>query len=437
VELDHLKLPLLIEQFGVQPMTAKQMKLKPPELKVVFDSSILYTGSASDLLNRDVIQLIREHSNHPDLILTWYLPDIVVHERQFQMLKKGQELLPTIQKLEKLLGHNLNITESVIESRVNEAVERQSQEYNLQRFSLVIDKVDWNRMILDAAYRHPPFEYSEKEKGFRDALILEAFMQIVADSPATPKICRIALVTGDKLLGEAAKSRTSSSANVRILSTNEELKGLINTLVSEISEEFVAKIQEQAKQYFFSPGEKTTLYYREDVATKIREKYNNELLALPKGADRRENGTWYILPPRFVKKEGQRVYWTSRISLEAKAYANTRASTFRSPGFYVNAEGELELSTDQNNIIGSGFIVGPSQIQLGGLTYQAGQQVTNESPYLLSPSPITFPALPESGTLVMSGKIIFEITWSVLVKTNQKFNAPKIEDIRFVETSWE
>ena len=143
---------------------SKTRNARKPELKVVFDSSALYTASASDLLSNDVVQLISDHSGHADLTVAWYLPEIVMHERQFQMRKRGSDLLPSIQKMEKLLGHNLNITESVIESSVKEAIERQIQVHNIQQFHLAIDKVDWSRIMLDAVYRRPPFEVSEKEK---------------------------------------------------------------------------------------------------------------------------------------------------------------------------------------------------------------------------------------------------------------------------------
>ena len=54
---------------------------KPPELKVVFDTSVLHTTLASSLINSAVAKLIEENSGHIDLKLSWYLPDVVRHER--------------------------------------------------------------------------------------------------------------------------------------------------------------------------------------------------------------------------------------------------------------------------------------------------------------------------------------------------------------------
>ncbi len=130
-------------------MSPGQKTKRAPELKVVFDSSALYTGTASDLMNGEVVQLIRDHSNHPDLTLTWCLPEIVMHERRFQMRRRGLDLLPSIEKLEKLLGHNLNVSESIIEMRVKETIERQIQEHSLNLVQLAVNEVDWARLMLD------------------------------------------------------------------------------------------------------------------------------------------------------------------------------------------------------------------------------------------------------------------------------------------------
>jgi hypothetical protein len=302
-ELAQLQAAAFLPSWGGGLMAKRKSQKKSPELKIVFDSSALYTGSASNLLNREVVQLIEENSCHPDLTVTWYLPEIVVHERQYQMLRRGLDLLPSIQKLEKLLGHNLNITEAIIQSRVKETVEKELGKYGIQVFSLAADEVDWDEVMLNAAYRRPPFEPGEKEKGFRDALVAETFLQIVGASPVTPRVCRVILVTRDRLLGDTIRNRTPDCSNVRVLETLEEVKSLVNTLVAAVSEDFVEKIQELAKQHFFEPEEEGALYYKESIRARIERKFGGELSSLPTGATRRENGKWHISSPRFIKKE--------------------------------------------------------------------------------------------------------------------------------------
>ena len=75
---------------------------KKLKLKVIFDTNVVYTGSASDLLRNEIVELINNHKSLTDIEIEWYIPETVVKERIFQMNKKGNELLPHIQKLEKL-----------------------------------------------------------------------------------------------------------------------------------------------------------------------------------------------------------------------------------------------------------------------------------------------------------------------------------------------
>ena len=396
---------------------------KKPELKVVFDSNILYTGAASDLVNQSVAQLITESSAHQDIALSWYIPQIVIFERKYQMVRKGLELLPNIQKLEQLLGHQLNITAEIIESRINDVIQKQLSQFGLKVAQLTTNEVDWSTIIHNAAFRKTPFDPGEREKGFRDAVLAETFLQIIANSPSTPRICRIALVTGDGLLGSAVADRTTTATNVRIIKSLDELKSLINTLVSTVSEEVVARIKENATAYFFVPKEETTLYYTEKVRTQIGEKFKKELDEIPKGADRRENGTWYISPPGFLKKEGQRVTWVSALEVEAKAYKRERQADIWGGGLVPPAD-----------VLPSGLFT--SSILLSGQSAQPRSQGINPEDFKdFKLSEILVGAGPEK--LIAQGRTHFEVTWSHLVSTNQKFRSPRIDDIRFIKTAWE
>lgn len=58
-------------------------KIKTPKLLVVFDTNVLFTQVASDLVRHDIKRIIQENSNHPDLTIGWYLPDVVIGERKY------------------------------------------------------------------------------------------------------------------------------------------------------------------------------------------------------------------------------------------------------------------------------------------------------------------------------------------------------------------
>jgi len=382
-------------------MAKKRTKKKPPELKVVFDTNALYTKVASDLFNHAVTELIKENSNHPDLKITWCLPDVVMHERQYQMQRKGFELFPAIQKLERLLGQGIGINEEIIKDRVRAAIEKHIKDYNIKLVNLNTDSVDWNRIKIDAAYRRPPFEAGDKEKGFRDALITETFMQIVSGSPATPKICRIALVSDDRLLRDAVKDRSNHLENVRLLSSLGELESLISTLISEVKEEFVERIKEIAESYFYKPDEEATLFYKEKIVKKIVDQFRAELDALPEGANYRLNGNWDIGSPGFVKKIGRRVFWASRIEVEASAYRYRVSESLPVDPFLLSSIPQSAKWSFSGSSTGQTSQTGPPK-------------------------------------LVSEGKSVFEVVWTVMVIGKQEeFSSPRIESIKFIETSWD
>lgn len=330
-------------------MSGKKSGKKTRELKIVFDSNAIYTVTASELLKKEVAQLIQENSSHPDLKTTWLLPEIVILERQYQMQKMGLELLPSVQKLEKLLAHNLNITDVTIRKSVKDVIEEQLKKFNINTISLETDKVDWKKIINDAAFRNPPFEAGKKEKGFRDAIIAEAFTQMISRSPKTPDICRVVMVTSDELLGVSIENKIVGCQNVKVFKDIDELKGLINTLVSQVTEEYVESLKEKAGKYFFVEKDKTTLFYKENIREQIKGKYESELKELPEGADTRENGTWYISPPRFDRKVGQRVFWYTQFRVEAEAFKSVGVTTT-----------ELSQSMGLTNL--SGVYAGMSEI---------------------------------------------------------------------------
>ena len=64
-------------------------KKSKPELRVVFDTSVLYSQVASDLVRSEVRELIEHNSGHADLKKDWYLPNIVIDERRYQMQQKA------------------------------------------------------------------------------------------------------------------------------------------------------------------------------------------------------------------------------------------------------------------------------------------------------------------------------------------------------------
>jgi len=377
-------------------MTAKK---RNPHVKVVFDTSALFTGSASDLVSSAIATLVRGYSVPSDVTLSWHLPSVVVQEREYQMSKAGQSLLPPIEKLERLLGHNLNITAEIINTRVKETIQRQLEDLKFELIEFNASDVIWEEMIEASLFRQPPFDSGEKEKGFRDALIAECFMQLVKASPSTPRYCRVVMLTKDGLLSSHLQERTRTNKNVKIFTDIKDLRGLINTLVSEVKEELIDKVQPKAQAFFFVPNNKDTYYFTENVRDTVSNQYKAELEQKAPGSDIRDNGTWYISKPEFLSKSGQRITWSTRIDIESKCYTQAEPSE------------ETESPA----------------LGISGISSYA--KFARHSPLLRG-------VLSEKGDLVADGRTTFEVVWSVLVSTNVKFRNPKIEHVNFTEIDW-
>ncbi len=386
-------------------------KKNPQQLKVVFETSVLVTHVASDLLRSEIREFIIQNSQHGDLDVSWHLPSIVIDERRYQMQQRAFELLPSLQKLETLLGHNLNINEDILITRVDEAIDRQMAELNLSAVVLDTNQIDLQDIIRRAVFRDPPFNPGEKEKGFRDAMIAETFLQLVATSPTTASVCRLAFVTNDKLLEDYVKERTSGSQNVRILPSVNELEGLINTLVSEVTEEFVEGLSEKVRKYFFEKGNNNSLFYKERIPERIIEDYGKQINEVPQAGQIRENGRRLIGPPIFVRKERQRLFWITHIRLEAKLFRHE----FPEPpttGPEVPTYRALSFAD-----------IFPPQLHPISTIIEAAHQTQAVAG---SPKKI------EVGT----GQTVFEVHWSVNLTQANHLTSPKIETLKCLGTTW-
>lgn len=314
------------------------------------------------------------------------------------MEKAALQLLPPLNKLEKLLGHGLGISEPILKQRVSDAISKHLTTLNLNVVEIEPTKVDWSRIIHNSAYRLPPFEHGEKEKGFRDAMIIESLRQLIDQSPVTPSVCRIVLVTEDKLLRQAAEEIASGVQNVRIVQDLEELKGLINTLVSEVGEDFISELTPKAQAIFFIKEDKSTLYYKDEIRKKINDQFSAELASMPDGVTELESNTWFVGKPRFVKKSGQRIFWVNRIEATFNGYRDDPNTSSRNYD-----DGLLGLRQSQGGLA-----------SLAGIINTAGSEKT----------------------LIREYSKVFDIDWSVTLGQHKKFSTPKVEEIRFVETKF-
>jgi hypothetical protein len=279
-------------------------------------------------------------------------------------------------------------------------------------------QIDWQRVLMDSAYRRPPFQDGATKKGFRDALVVESFMQLINGSPKTPTVCSLVLVTGDKLLTEAVEKRISGMINARVLSNMDELRGFVNTLVSTVDEEFILALQSKADKLFWVSGDESMFFYKEGIREKLQERFKAELAATPAETNRK-NGNWTLFPPSFASKKGTRVHWTSRIEIEIEATKYVSAET---TGPYSLPSPSLDLSNlyslpNMSLSLPSGISVSPlSNLGLSGSRYPGG---------LISSSGAR-------SITTYKGSDAYEIAWSADVTPASELRRASLDEISHV-----
>ncbi len=363
-------------------------------------------------------------------------------ERQYQMRAEAMKLRPAINKIERLLGHNLALTDEALLNHVDAAIANKASILGLTDLKLDHGQVDWGALIRAATYRLPPFQPGEREKGFRDAIVLETFLQLVSDSPKTPQLCRLLLVTSDVLLKEAVERRIAGLSNVSVLSDIEELKGLINTLISDVTEDFIAVLKPKAAKLFFISGkDKDTLYYKSDVRQQVKDQYAGQLARKPDGTKFRTPIPTWISPPNFdTGQEGlthlprsspwhfewrSRVYIRGQLPQNRKRFDGIRACQ----PFWPHAKRQPGCLSERVFASSSHGIKAPtlpqSQRRETGLT-RPGR--SNNSHWHYSAG------VPSAGSVVThKGRDAFEILWSADLSMDKELKKGKIEEIRHIE----
>ena len=372
-----------------------------PKLKVLFDTSILFTRIASDLMRPEVRQLIEENSSHRDLAVSWYLPRVVVDERQYQMQQRALKLLPNLEKLERLLDHKLNITPDILATRVEAAINDQIEKMSITVLDLDTNAVDWPDVITRAVRRDPPFEAGDTEKGFRDCLIAQTFFQLVRDSPTTPGHCRLAVVTSDERLAEYVREETNEAKNVRVLGSVDDLESLINTLVAEVTEEFVSALKSRVQTFFFEEETESGLYYKEGLEDRLTEEFGHELEEVLNEGEHRENGAWWIDAPVFNRKKRQRTYWITTITVDAKLF------TYQHPTVPTSS---MPLRLADFGQVAPG--IDWKELLVGSLQSPEKQEIR-------------------------TGRTKFQVNWSVNITQSDRLTSPLIGKLELIGTEWD
>ncbi|HHF7375608.1 PIN domain-containing protein [Legionella bozemanae] len=382
------------------------MKKKTPEIKIVLDTNALYTKDAYYLCKKAIGDLITEESGRNDINIAWHLPQTVINERNYQMIVAIEQLWPNIEKLQQILGHNLNITKDLLIKRIQECIEDQIKAFNISVIDIDESQVNLKELIQRACFRLPPFSYGKEEKGFRDALIAETFFQFLSNTPKS--VDKIIFVTNDGLLKKHLEDGIKDRKNVHILSEIEELIGLLNTLASHLDETTIKKYQQLVSKYFFEEENRECIYYKKNISQQIQDKFKTELSMIPEMSSlKRKNNTWYINQPQFLEKNKTTIKWATRIEMQFELYTEEVVPKVKevrtSPSIFRNDKGLFSIPP-------KGFV---SIFDSTSNDYEVKKEITSQ------------------------GKTIFEVQWEIRVSAKNKLTHLKILDINYIDTIWE
>jgi hypothetical protein len=369
----------------------------------------------------------------------------VLDERRFQIEQHAIKLRAQVTRFKRAIGHSFGFSDDDLQDHIERRLNEQIAEHKLRVCRCDAGQVDWPKMIARAVNRKPPFDPSpDVEKGFRDALIFEAFMQLIKASPADRNACRMVLVTGDGELRKAVEGATKTAANVEVCKSIDDLRALISAVLSTtLSEADIVKLAETAKHYFYDKDANSGVMRELQVGSRIVGDLKTELATLPAGATRRVNEDKWLVPtttPTFVKKEDNRIWWLSKVKVRSKAYgpasdiwgsASTRASGFGDEqdfdvAFVASGEppplSTVTFKDWRSNVVG----MAERSWTTEAANFPPGSTIT-----VTMPPRATLPI----SRLVAEGVATINVEWSAAV-ADGKLTAPKIESVAFVDVEW-
>lgn len=366
---------------------SQQKVSRAPRVTVVFDSNVLFMEHVDKLICKEAYDYCAGESKTLGLEIDWRLPEIVISERRNQMKAKAATLSESVHKLERLVGHNWGLTPETLEMHIAASIDRQMSELGMKSLSLDYAQVDWAALVDAAARRLPPFS-KEKEKGFKDAVILEAFTQCAESAPRSPSVARIFLISDDGLLKQAAQDRVKAFKNVSVLTSIDDLRTEINAVAAHLPKEYIDRYVKKVDDLFFVEGAKTGLMYDWDILSKLKERFEDVLTSVPEGGYKARTKVNSISVPTFIKKDGQKLIFQSKINRKMVA----------SPIPTVVGNGDAAVGA-----------------KLG----------------LLSPVPVSAPEKSE-----MEGGHVFQVVWSLTLSKTGRLISPQFIDLVYTSSSW-
>jgi hypothetical protein len=383
---------------------------------VVFDTnSIWVRSSAERLLAKDASELVRSLSRSASPKVHWCLSPMVKAEREYQMIVAARELLSKANKALRFMRQP-ELTEGQATEQVRRLIETEIQEHGIEEIDFDESRVDWTDLINRAVRREPPFEKGESEKGFRDAIILETFLQFQKGLNLSPPN-KLVLLSHDGLLKVAAGQK--AGPEVLLIDSIADLETYLVALSEQIDKGEAEQIVLAARRFLV---EEVTV---KQLGQLLAKRFENELRTGPP-----EGGVinaLRIVPGETALVAKQKARWrfqtTILVEVETSRTIPSIPSIREAEKPFVTSPSEgvqvpLYSSTLSSSEAGAPRIISVSTPLVGGssmdFVYSLGPRVVKSI-----------------------GRHTTALVWSATLSNDKKLSDFKEEDTKYEGVAWE
>lgn len=314
---------------------ARIRKASPPPFVVVVDTNILWCEDKSVAVIPSFDLFWDQYSS--EFLMELVLPEIVVSELKFQQVTSALKAMDRATEAFKQVAaitassHSPRLKVSKIRDQVIMKIERWIKTKSARVHASPVGKIAWEKLIQKAVWREPPFSYDPKdpknEKGFRDAIILETFQDIVATDTRT---VNMVFISNDGLLRKAVETMCKSDSRCSIYQSVDDFTSYLRLTKEKLTDQFIKSLVSKAAKKFFTKSDPTCIFYKDNIKERVRsenkEKFDNpeavatlSLTSLIQSASSMPSwegpdGKWWIYQAQFEKLVGEKqYYWKSPI----------------------------------------------------------------------------------------------------------------------------
>jgi len=372
------------------------------QLRIVPDTNIIYTERALQLLRNEVIEMIRSSADIDEYRIEWHIPRIVLDERQFQMNKSFGKHLDQVERLQELIGSNFDISKEKISRSINSKTDEIIKELGISTIELDYKKVDWEKMVSSSVQRKLPFEDGTKEKGFRDAIVLESFYQLLEDSNL--ESTTMIFISNDKIVKKALSENVTDEIyeKLSVYDSLSELRNFLNILKSQSQEKEIGMIREESHKLFYTEDDQDSIILKEGITEEIEERFHRELHELKSHAEKRINNGYNIREPIFLKKEGNQITWETFLERPFKLFISEN------------------IYPDQFNLYGGSYL---EPVAFGSVGSSLYDPLARHGYW--------------KDSYVGRGISKFSVIWSIEIDEESQIGNISVDDLKFVDTDWD